>query len=296
MMTSSSSSTTTGRIIIIVIITSIHPPPSRNHISHTYFSITILVPALRSNCKLQFHTASLQKMPIQFLAITNVNIITREEEVIYTQQQSISLSSSATNANSNNNINTNSIQHITDGFSNSHDPHDIENDLFGFGTHQHINSSNQGCSLKHQFLLHSAMEIMNKQGVNNSNSKNTAPSISTLSTSTVPTSTNLVEASTKGANRMFRGLICIQEEYRFYGYTTNTAVNIIVAVKDDILPIEKEAIYARDDMIQSLLGEIHNCYVEHTLNPFSARQGPIKSNKFQWQMRQILSAGGSSVI
>jgi hypothetical protein len=37
------------------------------------------------------------------------------------------------------------------------------------------------------------------------------------------------------------------------GYVTNTAVKIIVAVKDDILTLEKELGEARDDMIRSLL-------------------------------------------
>ena len=123
--------------------------------------------------------------------------------------------------------------------------------------------------------------------------RNSSTSITAPSSSTV--TSNPTEASTKGANHMFRGLICILDEYRFYGYRTNTAVNIIIAVNDDILPIiDKESTNARNNMVQSLLREIHYCYVEYTLNPFSDKQGTIKSIKFQWQMRQILFKGGLS--
>lgn len=240
-------------------------------------------------------------MSIQFLAITSVNTITKEEEVIYIQSVTPSSSSSSSDKSNSSNARSNNanIHQHTD---------DIENDLFGYDMQQHIMSSisnqghghDHGCALKHQFLLHSAMEIMKKQGNTSIHSnaatnitRNTSTSTTTPSTSTL--TSNPIEAGAKGANQMFRGLICILDEYRFYGYRTNTAVNIIIAVNDDILPIiDKESINARNNMVQSLLREIHYCYVEYTLNPFSDKQGTIKSIKFQWQMRQILFKGGLS--
>lgn len=113
----------------------------------------------------------------------------------------------------------------------------------------------------------------------------------------VSTATNInkdktiAETANTNASSMFRGLICVLDDYRFYGYVTNTAVKIIVAVKDDILTLEKELGEARDDMIRSLLSEIHDCYVGYRLNPFSAKYGRITSTKFITQMNNILCSG-----
>mmetsp|Transcript_4942 Transcript_4942/g.7532 ORF Transcript_4942/g.7532 Transcript_4942/m.7532 type:complete len:189 (+) Transcript_4942:203-769(+) len=173
-------------------------------------------------------------MSIQFLGITSINTLTKQEEVIYTQSVT-RLNAGNSNGNTNTNINNN------DSSDNIIIQDDFERDLFGYDIQEHLDES-QGL-LKHHFLLHSALEIMN-HGLKPGH-------VSTATNSNKDNKT--AETANTNANSMFRGLICVLDDYRFYGYVTNTAVKIIVAVKDDILPLEKELGEARDDMIRSLL-------------------------------------------
>ena len=56
----------------------------------------------------------------------------------------------------------------------------------------------------------------------------------------------------RGAEYMWVGFLCLVDEYRFYGYITNTNVKIIVAVEDDLLPGSEMQI-VRDSEVKKTL-------------------------------------------
>ena len=187
-------------------------------------------------------------MTIQSIAIISENPTTQKQSVIYIESFSSAASDPA------------AIEHDTA----------FEEELFGFDIKQCFQDPIDGddatigslCSLKHQFLLHSALELF-------------------------ADASNSSASGSHGA--MFVGFICAMEDFRFYGYRTNTKVKIIVSVKDDILPSKPELQKARDDYIESAMVQIHSTYVDYMLNPFSAKQGNIRSKHFRQQMNQIAS-------
>ena len=59
--------------------------------------------------------------------------------------------------------------------------------------------------------------------------------------------------SFRGAEYMWVGFICLLDEFRYYGYITNTNVKIIIGVEDDFLPEQKEMQIMRDNEVKKTL-------------------------------------------
>eukprot|EP00555_Chaetoceros_dichaeta_P014968 CAMPEP_0198255254 /NCGR_PEP_ID=MMETSP1447-20131203/5406_1 /TAXON_ID=420782 /ORGANISM="Chaetoceros dichaeta, Strain CCMP1751" /LENGTH=206 /DNA_ID=CAMNT_0043941577 /DNA_START=77 /DNA_END=697 /DNA_ORIENTATION=- len=107
------------------------------------------------------------------------------------------------------------------------------------------------CSLRHQFLLHSALEKLNEGTRNN-----------------------------RVVHRMRVIFLCCADGCRYYGYTTCTNLKIIVGIEDDILPDMEEKQKEKDGEVSSVLTRLHSMYVNYLLNPFSNQKGKITSKRF----------------
>lgn len=69
------------------------------------------------------------------------------------------------------------------------------------------------------------------------------------------------------------GHICAMEEYDIYGYVTSSDVKIVALLeRDGIIPLKKR----KEVDIKIMFTAIHNCYVKHTMNPFSKIKGKIE--------------------
>lgn len=68
------------------------------------------------------------------------------------------------------------------------------------------------------------------------------------------------------------GQICSMEEYEIYGYVTSSDIKILALIdRDELIPLKKRT----EVDIKILLTAVHDCYVKHTLNPFSKIKGQI---------------------
>ncbi|KAG2499243.1 hypothetical protein HYH03_002822 [Edaphochlamys debaryana] len=87
----------------------------------------------------------------------------------------------------------------------------------------------------------------------------------------------------------YLGLLYPTEDYRVYGYLTNTHVKIIVLL-DDEAPV-------KDDLVMRVMKRLHNLYVDTTSNPFHKFGMPISSPRFDAALESIVSVyprpGGS---
>jgi len=127
-------------------------------------------------------------------------------------------------------------------------------DPFGFftmGNHPHESSS-----LRHQFIIHAALDRFEEiTGPNSGNRWRT------------PGST--------GSDAMWVGLLCPMEELRVYGYLTNTSIKFMAILEDG----EKQA-GVSESGLKSLFASLHDLYVEYTLNPFSKIKSKIISLRY----------------
>lgn len=97
---------------------------------------------------------------------------------------------------------------------------------------------------------------------------------------TVHTSLDVVEEkiSTVGKNanelrELYLGLLYPTEDYKVYGYVTNTKVKFVIVV-------ESSNTNLRDNEIRGMFRKLHNAYVDMLCNPFYIPGEPVTSKIF----------------
>jgi hypothetical protein len=111
-------------------------------------------------------------------------------------------------------------------------------------------NDNSCCSVRHRFVLHSALDRLEQLTTN-------------------PDGTMKKKIAINNAkNNNFLGLLLPIEETRVYGYITNTQIKFILIVEDDD-NIDVE--------IQRLFNDIHESYIQDIMNPFR-EQCAVKTN------------------
>ena len=101
----------------------------------------------------------------------------------------------------------------------------------------------------------------------------------------VHTSLDIVEErASKGASAgdMFLGLLCPIEDYRVYGFITNTQVKLIVVF---------EEVSVREAEVKLFMERFHMLYVDTMSNPFVEIGAKITSNQFKAGLQQLLKQG-----
>jgi hypothetical protein len=70
------------------------------------------------------------------------------------------------------------------------------------------------------------------------------------------------------------GGICPIEEYEIYGYVSSSDVKILALLdRDGIIPLKKRE---KEIDIKILFAKVHECYVKHTMNPFTKIRSKIE--------------------
>lgn len=129
-------------------------------------------------------------------------------------------------------------------------------DPFGFFTMS--NNPHESSSMRHQFIVHAALDRFEEiTGPNSGNRWRT------------PGST--------GSDAMWVGLLCPMEELRVYGYLTNTNIKFMAVLEDE--DARKQS-GVSESGLKSLFASLHDLYVEYTLNPFSKIKSKIISLRF----------------
>lgn len=97
---------------------------------------------------------------------------------------------------------------------------------------------------------------------------------------TVHTSLDVIEekvsSSGKNANELrelYLGLLYPTEDYKVYGYVTNTKIKFVIVVESSNTTL-------RDNEIRSMFRKLHNAYVDMLCNPFYIPGENITSKSF----------------
>eukprot|EP00559_Dactyliosolen_fragilissimus_P004820 CAMPEP_0184867492 /NCGR_PEP_ID=MMETSP0580-20130426/26819_1 /TAXON_ID=1118495 /ORGANISM="Dactyliosolen fragilissimus" /LENGTH=199 /DNA_ID=CAMNT_0027367821 /DNA_START=73 /DNA_END=669 /DNA_ORIENTATION=+ len=148
-----------------------------------------------------------------------------------------------------------------------HDSSDInqgkdEADPFGFFDKKE-RDTNESCSMNHQFIMHSALDVFEEMiSLDNKRLRSRG------STSLGP------------VNTMWVGSLCSIENMRVYGYMTNTKIKFMATIDDDDSMREQWKI-TQESALKAFFSDMHDLYVQYSLNPFSKTQGSkINSKRF----------------
>jgi len=149
---------------------------------------------------------------------------------------------------------------------------DEENDdTFGF-FETNAEKMNESSSLKHQFVMHSALDRCEELVSSDSGRS--------------PTSSTRI--SSIGPNSMWIGFLGSIGETKVYGYTTTTKIKFMASIEDSDDNGRKH--FARESGLKVLFGKMHKLYIEYRMNPFSqiTDNTKISSRKFDEGMTQLV--------
>jgi len=128
-------------------------------------------------------------------------------------------------------------------------------DFFGFSDA----AANDSLSIRHELMMHAALDRMEEIFGIQSRGNNRSTS-----------------------NSKWVGLLCPLEETFIYGYVTATNIKFMAMVADNNGEPVAEA------HLKTMFINVHNLYVEHTLNPFSQLQQKVKSKRFDQRIHQVV--------
>ncbi|XP_039248170.1 trafficking protein particle complex subunit 2-like protein [Styela clava] len=80
----------------------------------------------------------------------------------------------------------------------------------------------------------------------------------------------------------YLGLLYPTEDYKVYGYVTNTKVKFVIVV-------DPSNVQKRDNEIRSMFRKLHNAYTELVCNPFYIPGETIKSKSFDRVVSSLLA-------
>ncbi len=86
---------------------------------------------------------------------------------------------------------------------------------------------------------------------------------------------NLSERALAGPNAMWIGLLGCFDQTKVYGYVTSTKIKFIASIEDTGTE-EGNGLFLREAGLKVLFANLHELYVEYTLNPFSKVKGHTK--------------------
>lgn len=93
-----------------------------------------------------------------------------------------------------------------------------------------------------------------------------------------------VSSAGKSANdprELYLGLLYPTEDYKVYGYVTNTKVKFVIVVDSSNTQL-------RDNEIRNMFKTLHNAYVDMLCNPFYTAGENIKSRTFDNGVTQMM--------
>ncbi|OQR81497.1 trafficking protein particle complex subunit 2 [Thraustotheca clavata] len=126
-----------------------------------------------------------------------------------------------------------------------------------------VRSIEEDDDLSFHYIVHISLDIIEEKGMIRSDRK-------------VDSCVIVVKLS---KDDMYLGFLGPVEDYRVYGYVTNTLVKIIVVVQD--API-------KESEMRNLFTELHKLYVNAMSNPFAIIGERIKSEKFEKKVYNLV--------
>eukprot|EP00128_Syssomonas_multiformis_P002323 Colp12_sorted_trinity150504_noHs@18647 len=102
----------------------------------------------------------------------------------------------------------------------------------------------------------------------------------------IHTSLDVVEekmSAAKGNTDMYLGLLYPMEDYRVYGYVTNTKIKMIAVINDYDTAV-------KDSEIKTFFRRLHTLYTDMVCNPFYTPGDKIESPAFQKGVSQLMES------
>lgn len=118
----------------------------------------------------------------------------------------------------------------------------------------------EGNDLKFHYIVHTSLDVVDEKISHVSKGSGTATDI----------------------REFYLGLLYPTEDYKVYGYVTNTKIKFVIVV-------DPSNTQKRDNEIRSMFRKLHNAYTEVVCNPFYVPGETIKSKMFDSVISSMLA-------
>ena len=126
--------------------------------------------------------------------------------------------------------------------------------------------------LDFHYIVHTSIDVINEKTAVNPSPSPASPS---------PSSTKLDASSNLSGNReLYLGVLYSTEQYKVFGYVTNTKIKFILIVQSTLL---------RDNEIRQMFRKLHIGYASLLSNPFYVPGTPIQSKKFSKVVESLMA-------
>lgn len=115
--------------------------------------------------------------------------------------------------------------------------------------------------LKFHYIIHTSLDVVDEK-------------ISNVVKGSAPTGADVRE--------FYLGLLYPTEDYKVYGYVTNTKIKFVIVV-------DPSSTQKRDNEIRGMFRKLHTAYTEVVCNPFYVPGDTIKSKMFDEVVSSMLS-------
>ncbi|GIX91371.1 trafficking protein particle complex subunit 2-like protein [Caerostris darwini] len=121
----------------------------------------------------------------------------------------------------------------------------------------YVKTSSPGNDLKFLYTIHTSLDVIEEKVLT-------------------------VNKATSDLRELYLGLLYPTEDYKVYGYVTNTKIKFIVVVESSHTTL-------RDNEIRQMFRRIHASYADMVCNPFYTAGEVISSKSFEAIIKSIMS-------
>jgi len=127
-------------------------------------------------------------------------------------------------------------------------------------------SSKGATELQYHFIVSSSLDIVEER-------------VQLSSTKQIPVSASSVGEVTR---ELYLGALTAQEDYKVFGYMTNTRVKLVIVVEESNIPV-------RENDIRMMFRKLHGAFCDVMSNPFYQPGADINSKRFSAVVDSIIS-------
>jgi len=136
--------------------------------------------------------------------------------------------------------------------------------------------------LQYNFIVSSALDIIEERVLVGSSAGGYKgnPSLHPGASGSSPLSS--IDGQPLATRELYLGALTAREEYKVYGYMTNTKIKFVIVIEETSIPL-------RENDIRTMFRKLHSAFCDLMSNPFYLPGSTINSKRFDAVVASIMS-------
>ncbi|CAL8095529.1 unnamed protein product [Orchesella dallaii] len=135
--------------------------------------------------------------------------------------------------------------------------------------------------LQYNFIVSSALDIIEERALVGSSASGYKGNPS-LHPSASGGAVGSIDGQQLATRELYLGALTAREEYKVYGYMTNTKIKFVIVIEETSIPL-------RENDIRTMFRKLHSAFCDLMSNPFYLPGSSINSKRFDAVVTSIMS-------